>query len=159
MLRHQLNILENKTTIFVVGGSRVENLMSTLNVLNHSGYDIQIIVSAGNDMSSFRELNKIEWHKPTYIFRIHRRYASYILASDLIICKAGGLIVTESLACGTPIIMISVIPGQETGNAAFVEDGKAGVSVENSNSIPRRIFPFIDNNGQQLKNFKLTQLN
>jgi 1,2-diacylglycerol 3-beta-galactosyltransferase len=41
-------------------------------------------------------------------------------ASDLIICKAGGLIVTESLACGLPMILIDIIPGQETGNAEYV---------------------------------------
>jgi 1,2-diacylglycerol 3-beta-galactosyltransferase len=38
-------------------------------------------------------------------------------AADAIICKAGGLTVTESLACGLPLLLTDVIPGQETGNA------------------------------------------
>ena len=154
LLRQQLNILEDKTTIFVVGGSRVENLMTTINVLNHSGYDIQIIVSAGNDISSFRELNNIEWHKPFYLFEYIEDMPTYILASDLIICKAGGLIVTESLACGTPLIMISVIPGQETGNASFVEAGNAGISVDNPIQFLEEFSHLLNNNGQQLKIFQ-----
>ena len=40
--------------------------------------------------------------------------------------KAGGLTVTETLACGLPIILINVIPGQETGNADYVVNGNAG---------------------------------
>jgi 1,2-diacylglycerol 3-beta-galactosyltransferase len=41
-------------------------------------------------------------------------------ASDLLVCKAGGLILTEALASGLPMMLIEVIPGQETGNAEYV---------------------------------------
>jgi UDP-N-acetylglucosamine:LPS N-acetylglucosamine transferase len=40
--------------------------------------------------------------------------------------KAGGLIVTESLACGLPLFLMQVIPGQETGNAELVTAEGAG---------------------------------
>ncbi len=48
-------------------------------------------------------------------------------AADCILSKAGGLIVSEALACGLPLILIDVIPGQETGNANHVVSGNAGV--------------------------------
>jgi 1,2-diacylglycerol 3-beta-galactosyltransferase len=41
-------------------------------------------------------------------------------------CKAGGLIVTEALACGLPLLLIDVLPGQEAGNADYVVQGGAG---------------------------------
>ncbi len=47
-------------------------------------------------------------------------------AADFIVCKAGGLIVTEALACSLPLMLIDVIEGQETGNAEFVVDNEAG---------------------------------
>jgi 1,2-diacylglycerol 3-beta-galactosyltransferase len=50
----------------------------------------------------------------------------FMHAADGIICKAGGLIVTESLACGLPLLLVDVLPGQEEGNAAFVVEGGAG---------------------------------
>jgi 1,2-diacylglycerol 3-beta-galactosyltransferase len=41
-------------------------------------------------------------------------------AADFIVCKAGGLIVTESLAGGLPVMLIDVTPGQEEGNADYI---------------------------------------
>ena len=48
-------------------------------------------------------------------------------AADCILSKAGGLTVSEALACGLPLILVDVIPGQETGNANHVVSGNAGV--------------------------------
>jgi 1,2-diacylglycerol 3-beta-galactosyltransferase len=45
------------------------------------------------------------------------------------VCKAGGLIVTESLACGLPLLLVDVLPGQEEGNADYVVQGGAGERV------------------------------
>ena len=100
-------------------------------MLNHSGFDIQLIVSAGNDKSLLQELQNVDWHINTKLFEYIEDMPSYLLASDLVISKAGGLIVTEALACGLPLIMVSVIPGQETGNANYVIEGNAGYSVDN----------------------------
>ena len=51
-------------------------------------------------------------------------------ASDGLICKAGGLIVTEAMACGLPMMLIDIIPGQETGNAEYVVEGGAADLAE-----------------------------
>ena len=130
-MRKKLDLLENKITIFAVGSKREENLLEALNMLNHSGFDIQLIVSAGNDKSLLQELQNVDWHINTKLFEYIEDMPSYLLASDLVISKAGGLIVTEALACGLPLIMVSVIPGQETGNANYVIEGNAGYSVDN----------------------------
>jgi 1,2-diacylglycerol 3-beta-galactosyltransferase len=47
-------------------------------------------------------------------------------AADCVLTKAGGLIVSESLSCGLPLILIDVIQGQETGNAEYIVSGGAG---------------------------------
>jgi len=57
---------------------------------------------------------------PAHIYDFVENIPMMMHAADLIICKAGGLIVTESLACGLPMILIEIIPGQETGNAEYV---------------------------------------
>ena len=44
----------------------------------------------------------------------------------MILTKAGGLITSESLAAGLPMLLCDVLPGQEEGNAKVVEDGGAG---------------------------------
>ncbi len=52
-----------------------------------------------------------------------------IVASDLIITKAGGLITSEILARGTPMIIVEPIPGQEEQNADAIAAAGAGVQL------------------------------
>ena len=46
--------------------------------------------------------------------------------SHLLISKAGGATVQESLAARTPMIITQIVPGQEEGNARLVLESKAG---------------------------------
>ncbi|HJZ48788.1 MAG TPA: glycosyltransferase, partial [Roseiflexaceae bacterium] len=52
-----------------------------------------------------------------------------VAASDLVITKSGGLIVSEILARGTPMVVIDPIPGQEEWNADFVAGSGAGLQL------------------------------
>lgn len=52
-----------------------------------------------------------------------------VAASDVVITKAGGLIVSEVLARGTPMIIIEPLPGQEEWNADVVAGYGAGVQL------------------------------
>lgn len=52
-----------------------------------------------------------------------------VVASDLVISKPGGLITSEVLARGRPMVAIAPLPGQEEPNADFVTATGAGVSL------------------------------
>lgn len=52
-----------------------------------------------------------------------------IVTSDLIITKAGGLITSEILARGIPMIIIDPIPGQEEQNADVIAASGAGIQI------------------------------
>lgn len=52
-----------------------------------------------------------------------------IVASDVVITKAGGLTVSEILARGTPMIVIDPIPGQEEWNADYVAGSGTGIQL------------------------------
>jgi processive 1,2-diacylglycerol beta-glucosyltransferase len=52
-----------------------------------------------------------------------------VAASDVVISKSGGLITSEILARGTPMIVIDPVPGQEEWNADFVSASGAGLQV------------------------------
>ena len=73
-----------------------------------------------------------------------------MLASDATICKAGGLIVTESLACGIPMMLIDVIPGQEEGNRDYVLKNGAGVLVETPMQTLETLAHWMEGNGEGL---------
>jgi processive 1,2-diacylglycerol beta-glucosyltransferase len=59
-----------------------------------------------------------------------------VTASDLVIAKAGGLIVSEVLARGRPMVVIDPIPGQEEWNADHVVSVSAGVQVRLGAMVP-----------------------
>lgn len=58
-----------------------------------------------------------------------------IVASDLVVTKAGGLIVSEVLARGVPLVVIDPIPGQEEWNADFVVSSGAGAQLRMCESV------------------------
>ena len=52
-------------------------------------------------------------------------------ASDLVVTKPGGLTVSECLAIGRPMLLISPIPGQEEHNAGYLmEEGAAWLAYD-----------------------------
>lgn len=59
-----------------------------------------------------------------------------VAASDLAITKSGGLIVSEILARGTPMVVIDPIPGQEEWNADYVAASGAGIQLRQVESVP-----------------------
>lgn len=119
-IRKELGWLPDIPTVLAVGSKRVDRLMDTLNVINHFGCDLQLAVVAGNDEVVYNELSRVDWHIPAYIYNFVENMPTLLKASDLLVCKAGGLILTEALASGLPMMLIEVIPGQETGNAEYV---------------------------------------
>lgn len=63
-----------------------------------------------------------------------------VAASDIVITKAGGLIVSEILARSTPMIIIDPIPGQEEWNADYIAGAGAGIQLR----MPEMVPPAID---------------
>jgi 1,2-diacylglycerol 3-beta-galactosyltransferase len=126
-LRESLGWRPDLFTVLAVGSKRVEHLYDALRVLNHSGLPLQLVVVAGGDDELFRRFQETEWHVETNCYNFVSEMGTFLRAADCILSKAGGLIVSEALACGLPLILVDVIPGQETGNANHVVSGNAGV--------------------------------
>ncbi len=125
-IRKELGWDPDRLAFLAVGSKRVDRLIDIVNTINHSGYPVQIAVAGGNDEALFAKLQTIDWHIPAFLYEYVSNMPVMMHAADAVICKAGGLIVTESLACGLPILLVDVLPGQETGNAQVVIDGGAG---------------------------------
>lgn len=125
-IRLSLGWRADRFTVLAVGSKRVGNLYDSLRVLDHSGLPLQLAVVAGGDDKLFKRLEEIDWHQEAHIYNFVADMVPLMRASDCVLTKAGGLIVTEALACYLPLILVDVIPGQETGNADYVVSGNAG---------------------------------
>jgi 1,2-diacylglycerol 3-beta-galactosyltransferase len=150
-IRARLGWRSDLTTVFAVGSRRVRRLAEMLHGLNHSGLPIQLIVSAGGDDVLYHELQHTEWHVPAMVYRFVDMMPTFMHAADVLICKAGGLITTEALACGLPMIFVDVIPGQEEGNAQYVVEGGAGVIAESPLEVLEYAFHWLQNAAATLK--------
>jgi len=149
-LRQELGWKLDQITILAVGSRRVEHFNEMLDILNHSGFQIQLVIIAGKDEELFTHLQKLEWHQKAIIYEFVEEMPKFLKAADIILCKAGGLIVTESLASGLPLLLIDVIPGQETGNAEFVVENGAGFWIKNQIDLLINICHLLQNEKKQL---------
>ncbi|MEI6873709.1 MAG: glycosyltransferase [Spirochaetota bacterium] len=150
-LRAELGWKADLTTVLVVGSKRVKKLLEMMNVLNHSGLPIQVAIAAGGDDALYARLRETQWHLPVHIYNFVRNLPTMMRGSDIMISKAGGLVVTESLAAGLPLIIIDVLPGQEIGNAEFVVKGRAGEVAREPVDCLQTIRHWIDDDGRELK--------
>ena len=126
-IRRSLGWREDLFTVLAIGSKRVEHLYDALWILNHSGFPLQLVIAAGGDEEFYQRCQKTEWHVETHIYNFVDEMGTLMRGADCVLGKAGGLTVSEALACGLPLILVDVIPGQETGNAEHVVAGKAGM--------------------------------
>jgi UDP-N-acetylglucosamine:LPS N-acetylglucosamine transferase len=126
VIRADLGWQPDLPTVLVAGSKRVPRLASVLRAINDSSVVQQLAVVAGGDDALYRQLQEVEWRPVTHLYNFVANMPTLMRAADCIICKAGGLIVSEALACGLPILLVDVIEGQETGNANYVISGDAG---------------------------------
>jgi 1,2-diacylglycerol 3-beta-galactosyltransferase len=150
-IRSDLGIEPTQLTALVVGSPRVRNLLDAVRVLNHSNFPLQAIVVAGGDDAVYTELQQTDWHIPVVVYNLVDNMPTLMHAADFIVCKAGGLIVTEALACGLPIMLIDVIEGQETGNAEFVVDNGAGEVARMPLDMLQTLYHWLSNDTELLQ--------
>ncbi len=84
-------------------------------------------IVAGGDDELYEWLKNTDWHGIVHLYNYVSNLPALMRASDVIVSKAGGLIVTESLALGRPLLLVDVTPGQEEGNANYVIKNGAGL--------------------------------
>jgi 1,2-diacylglycerol 3-beta-galactosyltransferase len=149
-LRAELGWQRDLATALVVGSKRVEHLVDTLRVLNHSGLALQLAIVSGDDEDLYRALQAIEWHVTAHIYGFVTNVPAMMRAADCVISKAGGLIIAESLACGLPLLLIDALPGQEVGNAEHVVANGAGESAKNPLAVLETMRHWLADDGRLL---------
>jgi processive 1,2-diacylglycerol beta-glucosyltransferase len=125
--------------LMVSGGAGVGDLPSMVErVLGMGGpdgkpNDFQVVAVAGRNVEAHGRLEALAKRHPGRVAAVgftnemHRMMA----ASDLVVTKPGGLTVSECLALGKPMLLISPIPGQEEHNAGFLmEEGAAWLAYD-----------------------------
>ncbi len=134
-IRRNLGWREDLFTVLAIGSKRVEHLHDALYILNHSGFPLQLVIAAGGDEEFYQRCQETQWHVETHVYNFVDEMGTFMRGADCVLGKAGGLTVSEALACGLPMILVDVIPGQEIGNAEHVVSGNAGVLTSNPTEV------------------------
>jgi processive 1,2-diacylglycerol beta-glucosyltransferase len=110
------------------------------------------LVSAGFDTAKEKKLRDYFAADSRFmIFGITDRIADMMKASDLIVTKPGGLIVSESLAAGLPPILLEPIPGQEEANAKYAVEHGAACCLDHKPGVYKEALYDIISNPERLE--------
>ena len=82
----------------------------------------------------------LRWRRYQFITYVDRLMDS----ADLVITKSGGLIVSESLAKGLPMVIFDPVPGQEGHNAAYLMERGAACAAYGYAQLEYKIKQLID---------------
>ena len=129
-----LGLKPGRRTVLIAGGGMgvgpIAELVGRLLVMDADrAQRLQLIVVCGDHDQLRRSLDRLsrQARMPIRVFGFVETMAELMRMSDLLVTKAGGLTITEALATGLPLIICSVIPGQEQLNARYVASQGAAI--------------------------------
>ena len=150
-LRKKLRIEPNLPTLLIVGGERVKNVVETVEALENLEHDFQVVAVAGGNDRLFLDLVKLKPKFPLHVHHFLSNMPEWLRAADVLISKAGGLIISEGLAAGLPILIIHYLPGQEEGNVRYVLSHQAGALPANTGEAVATLDYWLEDGGYALK--------
>lgn len=119
-------------TILVIGGGfGVGPIEGIVKVVAQIPRDIQMAVVCGHNKELVERVEKLkdELKLKMKVLGFIDNVYEYMEISDILISKSGGITVSESLAKEIPLVVISPILGQETGNCKFLVRNNAAIKV------------------------------
>ena len=137
----------NKTTILFFGGGEFglgrEMSYMTLKTLIRLFKEIQIVAISGKNKKMNESFNnlvlKTNSSDRVKVIEYTDKVAELMSISSLVVTKAGGLTIAESLASALPIIIINPIPGQEEENAEFLVNAGCAIWIKKDDNIARAL--------------------
>ncbi|MEP6723029.1 MAG: glycosyltransferase [Variovorax sp.] len=125
-----------KVILMASGGAGVGDLPSMVErvlALGGPGSDFQVIAVAGRNAAAHEALKALAQRMPGRLVAMGftNEMEKLMAAADLVVTKPGGLTISECLALGKPMLLVSPIPGQEEHNAGFLmEEGAAWLAYD-----------------------------
>lgn len=143
--RHNLPTDVPVVTLFG-GGLQVKRVRLIVSKLLESSTPGMVVVVAGRNESLLDKLEDLTDGARMKLRRLGMidYVDDLVVASDLVITKAGGLITSEVLARGTPMVIFDPFPGQEEWNADVVSAMGAGVQLRLAGMVPPTVLHLLN---------------
>ncbi len=107
---------------------------------------IQLIVVCGDNTAVAERLTRTTQacRMPVRVFGFVETIPELMGACDLVVAKAGGLTVTESLARGLPLVLYHAIPGQELFNARYLVEHGAALLARGPDDVAQAVRRYLE---------------
>ena len=143
-----LGLHPQKKTIFVLHGltGRTKTASVVKELVRIKRPDLQLVVGIGKGEQVKDEVEAIlkRSHMPYKLYGFIDDMVNKLAATDLIITKPGGLIVSECLAMHIPLLLINPTPGQEEANAIFLLERGVAMYLRNVTSLAYKLSLMLD---------------
>lgn len=137
--RHELKLrlgLNENQMIFIAGGGegmeQVPKIVREIDLINNG---LTICVVCGKDTEQKEYLEKQKYNNVVKVFGWVDNFTEFILASDIVITKAGPATVWETLSAGRKMILYGFIGGVEDGDVVFAKKNGDIVYEKNPKKI------------------------
>ncbi|HOO77616.1 MAG TPA: glycosyltransferase [bacterium] len=108
--------------VLVMGGGEGQgNLLKLVGELEAAAAEFQTVAVTGRNYRLLARLKRLRTARPLHVFGFIDSIDELMEIADVIVSKPGGLTVTEALIKQVPMVLVDPIPGQETGNALFLQ--------------------------------------
>jgi processive 1,2-diacylglycerol beta-glucosyltransferase len=116
------------------GTSRAPDLVRKLLRLN-----VQLTVTVGRNESLHRAIERAAGNRKIEIYGWTEEMPRLLCESHVLIGKAGGATVQETIAASCPMIINHVVSGQEEGNARLIVETNSGAIALSNNEVVAQV--------------------
>ena len=143
-MRRMLGLEADRPTVLITGGGEGDSRMFDIaRSLAGSVAQVQLLVVTGRNHSLNARLKTLACPGRLRVYGFVDNMLELMQAADILITKAGPGTISEALVRGLPMILYGFIPGQETGNVAYIQAHQAGVYLEQPAAIAKLVLDWI----------------
>ncbi|HEX3011578.1 MAG TPA: glycosyltransferase [Syntrophomonadaceae bacterium] len=144
----RLGLIPELPTILIMGGAYgvISNPKGICQVIADMALPSQAIVVCGHNRKLYQSLEEIveNSRNPIMRFGFVNNIEELMTVSDLMVTKAGGLIVSEALTKRLPLLIFKPIPGQEEENTKFIRKMGAGIAVNSLKTLEKTVYDLLE---------------
>jgi processive 1,2-diacylglycerol beta-glucosyltransferase len=129
-----------------LGVSPAETILESLFELKRA---VQIVIIAGRNEELKQELEQLGASAPSPMIRVKvigytEEMHRWMAAATLMIGKPGGLTISEAMACGLPMVIVSPIPGQEERNSDHLLEKGMAIKCNEFTTLSHKVGRLLD---------------
>lgn len=146
-IRRELDLPDDRPVVLVMGGGLgLGPIATATRALGGVGRAITVVAIVGRNERLQHSVHVAAKAFPyqTRVLGFVDNVVDYMLASDVLLTKPGGLTTSEALSAELPMVLITPLPGQEERNASYLAQCGAALRPANTRGIAHSVAAVLD---------------